>query len=240
MKNIFWKDYWSDKTHGEHRSQSEDFLEKESKEKLFHLGAGGKLLDFGCGSADLLAYYARNYEFSIGADWSASMINRAQERLDSFDLQGKYRLFQSDDNHIWEIIDNELGKDFRFDCITAGQVIQYFNKEQVDHFISNAFLHLSDKGKICLFDIVDSRTYELWRAGLFNREYVNLSVLGRILVNRLRIVKNRLSGKPLHDLGYIYPPALFMELGRKYNLNVSFAHSMYYEYRYHIIFSKQH
>ena len=53
-----WQAYWATRSDGGHRSQAEAFLRKEAAEKLFHLGRGEALLDLGCGSADLLVYYA--------------------------------------------------------------------------------------------------------------------------------------------------------------------------------------
>ncbi len=239
IKNTFWKNYWSDKTHGQHRSQTEDFLKNEAKEKLFHLDGGKSILDLGCGSADLLAYYARAYELCIGADWSESMINKAYERLKSFDVQDNVHLLQADDTQIWEHVKQKFGNEFKFDRITAGQVIQYLSEEQIDHFIHEAKSHLAPEGKICLFDVVDSRTYELWRAGLFNHERIHISTINGLLIGRLRTFKNKLTGKPLYDLGYIYSPAQFKGFAEKYDLIVSFVHSMYYEYRYHVTFQKK-
>jgi len=237
MKKTYWTDYWSKQIHGQHRFQREEFLKDESEEKLFHLGKGENLLDFGCGSADLLAYYAQFYTFCAGADCSALMLEKAKERLNAFN-QHNVLLVEADTNQIWKEIENKLGKNFQFDRITTGQVIQYLDKKQVEDFIYNSTKHLTDTGKICLFDIVDSRTYELWEAGLFGSSSFNFSVLLKLIYGRLRAFFNNLRGKPSNNLGYAYPPAFFMNLAEKYNLKVLYFNSMYYEYRYHILFYK--
>ncbi len=42
----YWEEYWSTRQNGGHRSQEESFLQKEAKEKLFHMDAtaGGRSL----------------------------------------------------------------------------------------------------------------------------------------------------------------------------------------------------
>ena len=238
MKKRDWKDYWDRQVNGLHHSQTEAFLKSEAEEKLFHLAQCGNLLDFGCGSADLLAYYAPFYTFCVGADGSKLMLEKARERLNAFEVQNKVLFLNTDNVHVWERIENELGKDFKFDCITAGQVIQYLDKTQTEDFVSNSVRHLTDGGKICLFDIVDSRTHELWKAGLFRSNSFRVSVMMRLFYGRLRAILNRLRGKPSCDLGYAYPPVFFTNLARKYNLEMDYANSMYYDYRYHILLCK--
>ena len=238
MKTNFWKKYWEDKTNGEHRLQDETFLECESKEKLFHLSGGRSILDFGCGSADLLSYYAPLYDMCIGVDGSKSMIEKANERLKHFN-RNNVTLAVADDSQLWEYIRNNFGENAKFDRITTGQLIQYLSLEQIDNFISNSKKHLSDKGQICLFDVVDSRLYHLWRAGLFKSDSLSIKIMIKIIASKLRAVKNAIIQKPKYDLGYIYPPKIFNDLAAKYNFKVSFASSMFYEYRYHVIFENK-
>ena len=238
MKKTYWKDFWEEQTTGLHRSQEEAFLKTESKEKLFHLGSGEKLLDFGCGSADLFVYYTSAYHFCVGIDRSKLLLEKAAERIKSFQNQDNTFLINSDHAQMWHDIEQQFGQDFKFDCITTGQVIQYLEKKQIDDFIRHATAHLTDTGKICLFDIVDSRTHELWKAGLYRQNSLNMSVMMKLLYGRLKGIFNKLRGKPSYELGYAYPPAFFADLAKKYNLQVSCANSMYYEYRYHIFFEK--
>jgi len=238
MSKKYWINYWNNQTHGQHRSQNEEFLKSESDEKLFHLKKGGKLLDFGCGSADLLSYYSRYYEFCVGADSSKMMLEKACERLKSFNNQDNVELINCDNLQIWNEIKNKFGENFKFNCITTGQVVQYLDKKQVEDFILNAALYLTKNGKICMFDIVDARKYKLWEAGLFERNSFDFYVVIKLVYCKLRSIVNKLKGKPLHPLGFGYPPSFFMNLAEKYKLKVSYVNSMFYEYRYHIIFCK--
>ena len=54
----------------------------EAREKLFHLDGGRTLLDFGCGAAELLTYYAPEYEQLVGVDFSESMLKEANKRIE--------------------------------------------------------------------------------------------------------------------------------------------------------------
>lgn len=234
--NTFWYNYWKRKTCGEHRSQDECFLAREAKEKLFHLDGGNSLLDFGCGSADLFAYYSLVYSINVGVDFSSQMLAKAQMRLKDFDVTSDVLLLNADDSTVCEQLESRLGKTYMFDRITAGQVIQYLDKRQVEQFICNSITCLNKGGLICLFDVVDCRTYELWNAGLFNYEHLNPIVLSTWAIGRLRAIKNKLKRVPPFEIGYMYPPAFFEMLAKKYNLQYYIVHSMYYEYRYHVIF----
>lgn len=71
MSTSYWSRYWADQTDGGHRTSAEDFLRLEADEKLFHLGEGDSLLDFGCGSADLLAYFAALGTSLISLAWTS-------------------------------------------------------------------------------------------------------------------------------------------------------------------------
>lgn len=236
-QRLYWKNYWEDKICGFHRSQDESFLAKEANEKLFHLNGGRSLLDFGCGSADLLAYYSQVYEKNVGIDASAQMLAKAKERLTDFRTSHKVLLLQSDDTQVWSRLEEQLNKEYTFNRITAGQVIQYLDQKQVEDFIGNAKKHISKDGLICFFDIVDSRIYDLWEAKLFKNESFNLKVLTRIALGHCKKIRNKLKKIPELQIGYTYSPSFFELLADKYKLKFQIVYSMYYEYRYHVIFS---
>ena len=202
MKKAFWKDYWDKQSDGQHHLQEESFLKSESEEKLFHLAKGGNLLDFGCGSADLLAYYTPFFKFSVGADNSKLMLEKAKERLSVFNNQDNFMLINSDNCQIWNEIKHKLSEKFQFDCITTGQVMQYLNRKEIEDFICNAAHHLTDSGKICLFDIVDARTFPLWKAGLFKGDSFTYMIVIRLIFNYLKWIWRKIKGKPFYSFGY--------------------------------------
>lgn len=237
MSRNYWKNFWAGKTDGDHRLMQEDFLKKEAAEKLFHLAGGNTLLDFGCGSADLLAYYSQAYDACVGADFSEKMLQNATERLAKFNTLHKVRLVETDDYKIWQVLGKDLPENYRFDRITAGQVMQYLTPQQIESFIENALKFMSVSGKIYLFDIVDSRTYGLWAAGLFKNKSLNVKVVIQLIKLRVRAIINKFKKLPPYSIGNIYPPAFFEKLAHQFKLQITVVHSMYYEYRYHVILS---
>ena len=137
-KNV-WEEFFKDKKHGGHRYSTEEFLAMEAREKLFHLDGGKTLLDFGCGSAELLTYYAPEYEKLVGVDFSPSMLGEASKRIrkkgcDNIDL------ILANHETLWEKLE------FSFDRITAAGVIQYLTLQEIDKFIFDASKYLNREG----------------------------------------------------------------------------------------------
>ena len=225
-----WKEYWSGKTDGGHRCSTEEFLEKESREKLFHLNGGQSLLDFGCGSADLLVYFASSYNCIVGADFSQSMLDRAQRRVHEFHCSDKISLVHGNENTIWSKLNQN------FDRISATGVIQYLTKKQINSFLKDALPKLSGCGKILLFDIVDPRLFFLFKLGLFKKNDIGKM---KLFINAVTLIFYEfcrfLKRLPLSNMGYAYYPKEIQEIAARHNLQFDYVWSMYYEYRYHAI-----
>jgi cyclopropane fatty-acyl-phospholipid synthase-like methyltransferase len=232
-KGNYWSSYWSTRINGGHRSQEESFLQKETREKQFHLGGpgegGGSILDFGCGSADLLVYYAPYFKRVIGADFSESMLKNAGKKIVESGLDN-IQLIQADDNSIWEKINQS------FDFITSGQVIQYFTLGQVEAFIKKAKDFLEPGGKIIFFDVIDPRIYFLFELGIFQQKKMDKL---RIFKSFIKTVKARAvrhsRGLPDREIGYGHLPHNIIKIANDCQFEAQYVCSMYYEYRYHLI-----
>lgn len=227
-----WEEYFSTKKRGGHRYSTEEFLSKEASEKLFHLNGGKTLLDFGCGAGELLVYYMPNYEIVVGADFSNSMLQEAEKRIN----QKNYKNIQfilADDKTIWNKVD------LTFDRITTAQVIQYLKPEQIDAFIYNASNYLNDGGKIVFFDIIDPRLYPLWKYGWFSKNFKYWKTLPRISLHCIRRISALLKGYPGDLTGDTHSPYLIEEIASRHGFIMEYVKSMYYDYRYHAILSKQ-
>jgi cyclopropane-fatty-acyl-phospholipid synthase len=144
VQKMYWQKYWAKQVDGLHRWKTEEVYEKMANEKLFHIKGGNSLLDFGCGSADLLCYYAKEYNTVIGVDFSKSMLESAQKRLIEKGCNN-VKLLYANDKTVWEMINQN------FDRIVLNGVVQYLDEKQIDDFIKNALKILNTNGKISLF-----------------------------------------------------------------------------------------
>lgn len=233
MTGFSWQRYWSARVSGGHRYQSEDFFQKEAREKLYHLDNGESLLDFGCGSADLLVYYAGIYRHIVGVDFSSSMLENARKRVEVFNCAGQITLVHADDASVWEEVPQS------FDRITAGQVIQYFDRGKIDTFIGQASSRLNGNGRLIFFDVIDPRIHYLFELGLFGKEKVGTVKMAiRMLANFFSKRLRRLKALPTAEIGYAYRPEEISEIARKHGLHSEVIWSMYYEYRYHLILTR--
>ena len=253
MENIrehssYWKDYWSKKTCGGHRSSEEEFLYKEAKEKLFHLSGGKSLLDFGCGSADLLKYYIPHYSTVIGSDFSQSMLNAAKQKIqESFndeysiednincrsqsqDIKTVYLLL-ADDKTIWQKLP------FSVDRITTAGVMAYLTLEQIDDFLFEASKKLNEDGKVIFFDVIDPKLYILWSIGFFSKTFSVIHLL-KIIPFYFRRLGRKLKHMPKDEMGNSFNPNVIERISNKNGFKMEYIRSMYYEYRYHVILTK--
>ena len=226
-KNI-WEDFFKDKIHGGHRYSSEEFLSMEAREKLFHLDGGKTLLDFGCGSAELLAYYSLDYEQLVGVDFSPSMLGEADKRLRERKCDN-INLLLADHKTVWENLNST------FDRITAAGVIQYLTFQEIDDFIGNASQHLNTDGKIVFFDILDPRLYPLWKLGVFSQNADGFKILCKAGFELRTRVSASLNNRPKDILGFAHNPITIQKIANKHGFEMIYVRSMYYEYKYHAI-----
>jgi len=226
MPDFSWKKFYSKRTDGGHRSQSEKFLKKEAKEKLLHLDGGKSLLDFGCGSADVLIYIVPEYEKVTGVDFSQSMLQTAIEKCQSFGYNNADFIY-ADENSIWENITQSYDR-----IITIG-VVQHLTIDQIEQFIKNASERLNPDGKIIFFDVLDSRLFYLWRAGLFSKKYNYFFAF--LLFLKLKLIHLIKGGPDDKIMGYSYNPYVIEKIAQKFGLQMEYVSSTYYEYRYHAI-----
>jgi cyclopropane-fatty-acyl-phospholipid synthase len=227
------KIYYSDKVNGVHRYNTEEFFEFEAREKLFHMSSGGALLDFGCGTGDLLAYYAPQFTTMLGVDISANMVRRARQRLDAFDLH-HVAVEQADEDQVWKVIG-----DRRFDVITSAGVMQYLSGEQIYAFLAEARTRLTPGGRVTFFDLLDPRLYWLIKYGWFCERPLDawliakaLKTTGRTLARK---VVRRLSGRAEDHIGYAHHPIVVQRAAEQAGFSCRIVCSMYYEYRYHAL-----
>lgn len=225
---------YADQVDGVHRYRTEAFYQLEAREKLFHMGPGASVLDFGCGSADLLAWYAPHYASLVGVDISDNMLRRAAERLARMGV-ANVALQQADDLTVWPWL---AGR--RFDVITSAAVMQYFSAPQIGDFLASARAHLVPGGRVVMFDIVDPRVWWMFKYGWFSARPLGAAAVAHALARSAREIAlglaRRVAPRRRADLmGASHHPAAIEQQATRAGYAVQFVRSMYYEYRYHAL-----
>lgn len=226
----YFKNFWFSETHGKHLHKTEEFLIREAREQLLHLDGGESLIDFGCGAAEALVYYAKAYKTVIGIDFSSSMLTEAKKRLDEKNISN-VELLLADNKTAWNMLH------VSYDRIMTYGVVQYFSYDELEHFINEASRKINKNGKIVLFLVLHPTRWHLRRMGLLSSDpklsFVDIfRELVAVLFKRfVAVVQN----VPPDELGYAYYPSAIAEIAAKYELQMECVWSIYYADRYNAI-----
>jgi SAM-dependent methyltransferase len=220
---VDFKKEWEGRRDGGHRDQTESGLFKEAETRLPLLGEGRRLLDFGCGSADLLAYYARRFPECVGVDFSETMLGQAQRRLQEMGV-GHVSLLRADHNGVWSRL---VGK---FDVITMAGVAQYLTREALIEFVDIAINRLNPGGRLVLFDVIDEGEQARRLCGIGRNDLPAWEIPLRMIGGPAWVAIQKARGRPLNGAGYGHPPSLFP--------GAQIVPTDIYDYRYHAIIVK--
>jgi SAM-dependent methyltransferase len=230
MSPFDWKEYWREKTDAGPRFTGEMFSSKRAREQAFHLEGGRSLLDFGCGTGDILFHLAAGFETVIGVDFSPAMLEKARGRMGALEGGGRVALVVADESSVWERVPGT------FDRIISTQVAQYLTRAQVERFFAKARERLNPGGRIIFFDVIDPGLCSMLELGLFcDRDVSWPRIVFRVLRRGLRRLARGLAGLPSSELGFAYRPGELRDLAAAQNLSFEHVWSLYYEYRYHAI-----
>jgi len=215
-----WEKYWSDKSDDRRGDPTPDGIAREGREKLLHLGSGGRLLDVGCGTGKLLSHYTANFPECIGVERSPTMLAEAQTKLRDTNIA----LLHGSAENVWEIVHGD------FDAITMGSVAQYLAAHEIAAFVMQASKHLKPGGRIAIFDIIHSRKAVLRMMGLGRHKE---APSGFEIVTRSGVVFARWAAWPLiakgrtfHPDGRMYAPEFFAAIAKENGMKINMPMSM--------------
>lgn len=227
-----WEKFWSNQSEDRRADPTPEGIAKEGREKLLHLGSGGRLLDVGCGTGKLLSHYTANFRECIGVERSPTMLAEAQRNLRDTNIA----LLQGSAENVWEIVDGD------FDVITMGGVVQYLASHEVAAFVMRAVERLTLGGRVAIFDIIHSRKAVLRMMGLGRHKDVPS---GFEIVMRSGVVFARWAAWPLiakgrtfHPDGHMYAPEFFVGIAKENGMTIDVPMSMYYDYRFHAVMKR--
>ncbi len=234
----YWSKYWEGRMHGEHHYQTEHWFQKCAQEHMFHIGKqAGKqrvLVDIGCGAAELTVYYAPFFEKIYGVDFSSSMLQAAQKRIDKFNIRN-IELVEVD-------ACNYADKIEKADVIISTQVAQYLTYEQISKHLDESLKILNPKGSIFIFWLIDPKIEWLWGIGYLSEPKVRFHKLAfMLLLRELITVYRKIKGLPgTSHIGYSHRKERIKEICELKNLRVEFCNALYFEYRYNALINLKH
>lgn len=214
-----WKSFWEGQTSPLHTQNNEKYYALYGKELkiLYDSFEYDTVLEVGCGNGALYAPLGFCDKSYLGVDLSQSMLR---------DFQGKY---PDKDLNLALIEPGKIYKDNKkYDLIFQNGVIQYFDNNMVDKFISSSCEMLNPRGKI----IIGSIPWKLCKKRYYFGEFRSnkTSFLGGCY----GYIKS-FQG----TMGRWYSFSDFRKLADKYSLKVEFFGSLLYPYRFHVVFTKE-
>jgi ubiquinone/menaquinone biosynthesis C-methylase UbiE len=220
--------FWASKQDGLHRERTEESFERIAHEISCLFPHGGKLLDVGCGNAELLVYLARHYDDVIGIDCSASMLEAAKPRLDAFN-SSNVRLELGDACHFPLSLP-------QVDVILSHGVVQYLDPAEVSLHLNECNRVLAPRGAVGLCAIPWMNLREWCHSGGLHE-----SLAGGRIRQSLRVTRHYFQrlwrtwrGVVLPDgVGYWYGHGHICRMAESEGFECQIVNAWYYEYRFH-------
>ena len=226
----YWRTYWERGSGGKHRHNEEWFFKRKAAEIADIVPSGGALLDYGCGSADLLVYYAPLFRDILATDFSEIQLAAAQKRGTQFGVTN-ISFHQADENTLEAYLGDRL-----FDCIVLSAVVQHLEQGQLATLLALFRRHLTENGVIALVDVIDPVLAWLWRLGFLDDQEITFVGVGKRILRQLAYRARRvLKRLPPDEIGYAYPRYVVRRLAEREQLSTELLGARHYSYRYHAI-----
>jgi SAM-dependent methyltransferase len=240
--SMITSNYWVTANNSSHRGNSDGYYEQNAAEhaSLFTtIDAGLEGIDLGCGTGKLLKYYSKILNCRVGLDISPTMLQVAREDLgDDVNLinSNPFDYLPNCKNPIW---------------ITCGALNQYLDNVEIKNLLL-IFKNNEHAKSFYLFETICPIRYRLFGLGISYRKPVGffrkgLMVRFKDLIRRFIFSVNFMIGKyskgtvylgtPI--MGYAYLPIFWHKLASDLDLKITILGSRFYEYRYHVILTKE-
>tara|TARA_A100001035_G_C27767720_1_gene494592 strand:+ start:602 stop:1354 length:753 start_codon:yes stop_codon:yes gene_type:complete len=246
-KNLSSKDFWDSQSSSFHRLDSKVFYDKKANEHAQIIQPNDResgIIDLGCGAGELIEYLNELVNIEIGIDFSSSMIRAAKKRIKK---THNIKFLVSNTDETFDF----LKKSTQPVWTTAGALNQYLNLNEIKKLmeIFNANEHVRS---FYLFDCVDPIRYKVLDFGCSylsqkkkSKKY-KLIKRAKIYLRRLIFAMELTSGLlnkesyrlGLPNMGYGHLPQLWLKFGDDFSLHTNIVSSRFYEYRYHVIYTK--
>jgi cyclopropane fatty-acyl-phospholipid synthase-like methyltransferase len=217
----YWKNFWNSQSTPCHRHGTDEWYDRYAREVNLILESagydGGPVLETGCGNGALFNSLNINKSDYVGTDISDSL-------LDAFRTNHPELKLICTDSASYQ-------NDRQFSLIFSNGVVQYFDRKQMDEYITNSLAMLGPNGVLLLGNV-------LWK-DLQAKFYSGGELSGKLgkgsPVASAKVFLRELMGKPV--LGYWYNPRDFIMYQRE-GVEAQVFGSLFYPYRFSLVLKK--
>jgi SAM-dependent methyltransferase len=213
----FWREYWRNKTEGEHRHLEEAWLRFEAREMLLYCpDAPVRALELGCGSGQLYKFLMEPFASYLGVDFTSKMLTEFRKRFPHVEL------IQADAAAL-PLVRGQ------FDFIFSHGLYQYLDRESLKESLERVHGLLASTGVCLLGDIPDSELrLHYYAEGLRADRKSSWRPLFRRLVPVLLFGRN-------DGIGYWYSRREIASIALQCGFECETFSSAFSEYRFHAV-----
>jgi SAM-dependent methyltransferase len=241
MNDIDFRQYWQGRESSMNRREDAAYYARKATEHVRFMDQFGPrepVVDFGCGAGELLVPFNAAYGAGVTAvDFSPALLGRARIALAGTGV---------------EIVESDAADYARSAAaprwMTCGAVNQYSDAAALAGFVA-AFAANERATQLFLFDTVDPVRLTLLRGRVVESYVKPAGLRGAGVRDNLRalayawrswrIARSRAGVIPFGSTGYAVALSFWRGHSRQASLDVEFASSAEFEYRYHVVLRKR-
>lgn len=245
----YFYDFWQQQHTPLHFHNAEEWYQKYADEIYFYLQGKKKIIDAGCGSGDIIKPLSTKFDYILGVDFSASMIDTAKINLKVLPEE-KYSL------HVGNIVNLKDFATSKFDGLYANQAIQYLNSEEIGVLLRSLDDIMTPDATILFLNIPNRNLKFLFKNRVFHhqheQEYSTGDYMGFFMKEFFRnaghsvksLIRRMVRGKGLLKVdasGFWQTPKYYIDLCSKHGYEAEILNSIYppYGYRFHVLLKKK-
>lgn len=236
MKRKEIEEFWSDQRNSGQPVSDDDWLLRKAEEHVLFMhpdDRDGPIIDFACGSGELLTQFAKCAGVVAGMDFSASMLFEARRRLGD----AQVKLIEGDGfNYSREAVEPVW--------TTCSGMNQYLSPKElllwIESFIANPHAR-----SLYLFDCVDPirrrwlSAKSAYREGDHRHVSTKRRAASRIKSTVRNVTHDGWANLGSAEMGYGYTPSFFRKRAAYGDVYMEFVSSRYFEYRFHVALRKR-
>ncbi|MDP8241072.1 MAG: class I SAM-dependent methyltransferase [Candidatus Hatepunaea meridiana] len=226
--NAFYE-FWIKRNDAGHRYTTEEWLKKNAEEILCLFPVRGTLVDVGCGNAQLLSYWADHFDRTFGIDFSPTMLEAAQKRIDGLKIT-EVKFFESDACHFPKEIESA-------NLIIGYQVAQNLSKQDIRKYLRECKRILHRNGMVGICSIPWRNLKQIREVGGLGHSPLTLwKMTFKYFIRTPRRSYQRFRyGVMANGIGFWYSRHEIKRIAEAEGFDCEFVNSWYYEYRFHAI-----